>query len=256
MLGTKPITGFRCFTLSDRFDHFMELRKSAYDMIPMKKCLSLLTVVVLFPLFFSCVTPSKKQEDLPGYYSMIYTIGREAFRPIAESHLEENDRVLIVHIGEGSSGIGTRYTVKPEQQADAELDPYSYNLYLDDHRFFIEYLENGFINSFLENGGVGFDRLNLARRMGNYVQWLRDEDIIFNTSRLDYDSWEEIHEEFGVSKVLLYSVRNVVGKGKKNYLSKLRFENPEEGVRSFGEHLEQVLMDEGILADAGLPMAD
>ncbi len=258
----------------------------------MKKYLSLLLVVVLLALFFSCVTPSKKQEDLSGYYSMIYTIGQEAFRPIAESHLKENDRVLIVHIGEGSSGIGMRYTVKPEQQADAELDPYSYNRYLEDHPFFIEYLENGFINSFLENGGVGFDRLNLARRMGNYVQWLRDEDIIFNTSRLDYDSWEEIREEFGVSKVLLYSVRNVVGKGKeyvgiqlgltfidvdnggrvlydgidnvvsttfpeskKNYLSKLRFEIPEDGVRSFGEHLEQVLMDEGILADAGLPMA-
>lgn len=253
----------------------------------MKRYLSLVLLVVLIALLFGCVTPSKKQDDLSGYYSMIYTIGREAFQPIAESYLGEGDRVLIVHIGEGSSGIGMRYAVKPEPTEDPDIDPYGYRRYLEDHPFFIEYLENGFINSFLQNGGVGFDRLNLAKRMGDYVEWLRSEDIVFNTSRLDYDYWDDLKEEFDVSKVLVYSVRKVVGKGseyvglqlgltfidvdnkgkvlydsidnvvstgfpdsKRIHLSKLMLEIPEDSILSFNDHLNQVLSDEGLTAAA------
>lgn len=258
----------------------------------MKKFLLLLLAGVLV-LLFGCVTQSEQQYDLSAYYSMVYGIGQDAFQPIAEEYLDEGDRVLIVNIDQGFSVLGMRYQVLPKPDSDPELDPYEYNQYLADHPFFIEYMENGFINSFLVNGGIGFDRMELARQMGDYIGWLRDEKIVFNTSRLSYDWWEELREDFDITKVLLYSVHNIVAKdteyigmqlgltfldvekngkilydrvenvvssnfpdNKRVYLPKLYLEIPKDSISGFNDRLEEVLLEEGIVLESDLGAAE
>ncbi len=167
-------------------------------------------------LLAGCVT-KKPQIEIASYYSMVFELGFDAFQPIAEEHVEAGDRVLIVNTGQWFEDLGRRFELKDEKKLkkkgdEEEVTVYDTVEYMYDHPFFTEYLENGFINSILANQGKGFERLAKTDYMVNYRQELRRNSYIFNTSLLDYDSWEDIEEEFDVNKILLYSVRKVVDK--------------------------------------------
>ena len=178
----------------------------------MKKFLFYGLLIALLLLVFSGCAGRKieQQSEISTYYSMIYSIGQQAFAPIAEQFIKNRDRVLIVNTGEGFKGVGARYSVIPEKKEDTDVSIQSHDEYIEDHPFFIEYLENGFVRSILKNSGSGFERLNLANYSADYVNWLKEHEYIFNTSQLQYDWWHEIENEFSVTKMLIYSVNRVV----------------------------------------------
>lgn len=201
----------------------------------------LLAAVLLCALFFATGCPTIKQADLSTYYSMVYQIGQEAFLPIAEEFIGSGDRVLIINAGQGFDGLTSRYEVEYKKLPKREEDElsYTYNAYVKDHPFFVEYIESGFIDSIMEKGGIGFDRLEIPRYTADYVNQLRAEDYIFGTSLLKYDWWMEkpwpedepaedtgeeaagekapdptvLKENYNVSKVLIYSLHRVEEKG-------------------------------------------
>lgn len=201
-----------------------------------------LAAVLLCVLLFATGCPTMKQEDLSSYYSMVYKIGQDAFLPIAESYIESNDRVLIINAGQGFDGLGSRYEVEYKKlpKREEKEKSYTYNEYLQDHPFFVEYIESGFIDSIMAEGGIGFDRMDLPNYTADYVNRLREEEYIFGTSVLNYDWWAEkpweeykpadaeggeeekeskapdpsvLKENFNVSKVLIYNLHKVEEKG-------------------------------------------
>ena len=165
-------------------------------------------VVVLAAAVALCVGcgGGEIQREISTYYSMVYDLGYEAFNPIAEVSVEPGDRILIVSYGQWLQGVAARYGY------EYEGEPFDLTTYLADHPFFTEYLEDGFIRSFLDNQGVGFERMSLAGYMKDYVERLREERYIFNTSLLQYDWWSEIEDDFSINKLLIYSVHRVVDK--------------------------------------------
>ena len=248
-----------------------------------------LIIGILLAVLFGCTTPSKLQTDLSTYYNMVYKIGQDACTPIAESFLEEQDRVLILHTGQGFEGVGARYWVDEKNPEEPDGDPYEYDRYMADYPYFIEYIEDGFINSVMEYGGVGFERMKLPYYMNDYVNQLLENDYIFNTSILEYNWWEELADEFDVDKVLVYDLHNIIQKdvdymgvqlgmkfidvanggrvlydsidnvyssgfpdSKKTLLRKFFLEIPGDAVEAFGGEVQNVIDDEGLDADGGL----
>ena len=174
----------------------------------MKKMKVLAVVLAAGLLLFSCASTRdlRQQDELTTYYSMVYQLGEKAFDPIAETHLGRGDRVLIVNVGQGYLGFGARYEYKVPDDAEG----FSYDAFIEDHPLYIEYFENGIISSILNNKGVGFERMSLAPYAANYPAFLREGNLVFNTSMLNYEYWQDVKEEFGVNKVLIYSVNNVI----------------------------------------------
>lgn len=78
--------------------------------------------------------------------------------------------------------------------------------------YFIEYLENGFVRTIIENSGMGFERLDLVKIKENYMQEIYEEQIVFNTNFLKYDKWEDIKKDLGINKILIYSIKNIIDK--------------------------------------------
>lgn len=256
----------------------------------MKKLKVLAVLIAACLLLFSCASTSEQQDELTTYYSMVYQLGMEAFDTIAEEHLDRGDRVLIVNVGQGYLGFGGRYSYKTPDDAEG----FSYDTFIADHPMYIEYFENGIINSILDNKGVGFERMSMAPYAANYPAFLRENNLIFNTSMLTYEYWADIKEEFGVNKVLIYSVNNVVedpvnyigaqsefkfidldedGKvlynevvnmtsssfppEKEEYLYRYELELPESETEKFIAALEDKMSDEGISSmDAILVKSD
>ena len=183
----------------------------------MKKCL-IIPICLSLTMFLlaSCVT-KKAQVEIATYYSMVFDLGFDAFQPIAEKHVEAGDRVLIVNTGQWFQSLGRRFELEEEKKKkkkgeEEKATIYEPTEYMVDHPFFTEYFENGIINSILTNQGKGFERLSKTDYMVNYIKELRKNVYVFNTSLLDYDSWESIKKDLNVNKILLYSVRRVVDK--------------------------------------------
>lgn len=165
-----------------------------------------ISIIAVLILLTSCT--SVQQNEISSYYSMIYDIGFDAFNPIAEQYIETGDRVLIVNTGQGFDGTIGRYSFKQNSEAEA----FSLDTYLDDRPFFTEYFEKGLVKSVLQNQGRGFERMSLAPYMKGYSDWLIETDYVFNTSPLDYNTWEELKKDFNVNKVLTYTINRVVDK--------------------------------------------
>lgn len=164
------------------------------------------SAIIAVMLLASCATPSPIQQEISKYYSMVYDIGFDAFNPIAEQYIETGDRVLLVNVGQGFEGTISRY----EYDQPDNADPFSLAKYLDDRPFFTEYFEKGVIKSVLQNQGRGFERLSLAPYMSLYSDWLIENELIFNTSPLMYNRWEDLQKEFNVNKILVYTINKVV----------------------------------------------
>ncbi len=258
--------------------------------------MKMIRVVMIFALpaivlLAGCVTV--KQNDLSAYYSMVHQIGRDAVQPLAEENLGDGDRVLIIHTGPGFSGVGGRYYVDVKKAETIEDEkPYAYNTYMQDYPYFIEYIENGFINSIMDSGGIGFERIEFPGYMRDYVGELLAEDYIFNTSLLEYDWWIDLKEKYDADKILLYSVHNIVQKGveymgiqlgmtfidvnaggqilydgvenvvsggfpesKRVMLRRFFLDIPGDSVTAFEQDLQAVIEEENLLEEEGIPAA-
>ena len=173
-----------------------------------EKMRKLAVTAIVMAVFLTSCTTIVQQNEISSYYSMVYTIGFDAFNPIAEEFIETGDRVLLVNTGQGFEGTIGRY----EYDQDPNAMPFILSKYLDDRPFFTEYFEKGIVKSILQNQGRGFERLELTGYAGNYSDWLIANDYIFNTSLLSYDKWDDFKEDFNVNKVLTYTVNKVVDK--------------------------------------------
>jgi hypothetical protein len=90
--------------------------------------------------------------------------------------------------------------------------------------YFIDSFESGLLSAALKRSGKGFERLSPdAMNMGDLPLESRKRqdnprkaELVFNTNMLGFNTWAEIQDAYkpnGVTKLLMYSVNNVVSSG-------------------------------------------
>jgi hypothetical protein len=92
--------------------------------------------------------------------------------------------------------------------------------------YFIDSFESGLLSAALKRSGKGFERLSPdAMNMGDLpieARKRRDNprkaELVFNTNMLGFNTWAEIQDAYkpnGVTKLLMYSINNVVSSGSE-----------------------------------------
>jgi len=84
--------------------------------------------------------------------------------------------------------------------------------YLEEHPYFLDYIEKGFIKSIINQRGRTYEKLSLPSFKTDYLQSLINEKLVFNTNPLDLNSWQSLEDQYSVEvdKLLLYSVVGVI----------------------------------------------
>ncbi|MGA2641023.1 MAG: hypothetical protein ABSG21_08970 [Spirochaetia bacterium] len=101
------------------------------------------------------------------------------------------------------------------------INPFSLTEFVHANPYFIDSFESGLLRAVLKKQAKGFERLesaaadqgNLKDRLAQFTKDHGEGRIVFGTNPLDFVAWKDMQKKYSVSKLLMYSVDNVIVSG-------------------------------------------
>ncbi len=91
--------------------------------------------------------------------------------------------------------------------------PFSLAEYARRNPYFVDSFEGGMLGAVLKRQGKGFERLENAGIDGTAMAQHRKGELVFGTDMLAFSSWKDLQKKYSATKLLAYSVNNVVDDG-------------------------------------------
>jgi hypothetical protein len=79
--------------------------------------------------------------------------------------------------------------------------------------YFIDSFESGLLSAVMKKQGKGFERLEMAGLDSKSTTLHAQGKLVFGTDPLNFATWNKVRQKSGATKLLLYSVNNIINSG-------------------------------------------